>query len=315
MKIGIFGTGALGGFLGAKLAAAGEDVHFIARDNKLKAMRLSGLTVKSEAFGNVYIPKPQVTDDPEEVGACDVVFLTVKLYQTDEAIALLPPMVGAGTMLVSFQNGLTAHEPLMKAFGPEMVLGGVAYTMAYSESPGVVQQLGHWARFIVGRFEPGATARGEAIEENAPQLRAEAIKDVIVAAGLEASVSGDIRTEIWKKFAYLAPLAGMAALRRQPLGELLADPDSKKMLEDAIMEVIRVSSSRGLQLDASLKPNIMKMFGQMPPEMGTSALIDILYGNRLEVPWLSGTISRFGHEKNVPTPMHDAIATALKPWS
>lgn len=315
MKIGIFGAGALGGFLGAKLAASGEDVHFVARDNKLKAMRLNGLTVKSEALGNVYIPKPQVTDDPEEIGACDVVFFTVKLYQTDEAIALLSPMIGAGTILISFQNGLTAHEPLMKAFGPEMVLGGVAYTMAYSESPGVIQHLGHWARFIIGRFEPGATARGEAMEEAAPQLRAEAIKDVLIEAGLEAEVSDDIRVEIWKKFAYLAPLSGMAALRRQPLGDLLADPDSKKMLEDAILEVIQVSRARGLQLDAALKGHIMTMFDAMPPEMGTSALVDMIYGNRLEVPWLSGAVSRFGHEKNVPTPMHDAIATALKPWS
>lgn len=315
MKIGIFGAGAVGGFLGAKLAAAGQDVHFIARDNQMKAMRLNGLTVKSEAFGNTYIAHPQVTDDPEEVGACDVVFFTVKLYDSDEAIKLMAPLVGAGTVIVSFQNGLTAAEPLMKAFGPEMVLGGVAYTMAYIETPGIIQQIGRWGRFIIGRFAPGATARGEAMEENAPQLRAEAIKDVLIEAGLDSSVSNDIRTEIWKKFAYLAPLSGMAALLRLPLGEILADPDTRRMLEAAIMEVIHVSSAKGLKLDATLKDTIMKMFETMPPEMGTSMLTDMLQGKRLEVPWLSGTASRFGHESNVPTPMHDAIYTALKLWS
>ncbi|WP_337996179.1 2-dehydropantoate 2-reductase [Oleispirillum naphthae] len=315
MKIGIFGAGAVGGFLGAKLAAAGQDVHFIARDNQMKAMRLNGLTVKSEAFGNTYIAHPQVTDDPEEVGACDVVFFTVKLYDSDEAIKLMEPMVGAGTVIVSFQNGLTAAEPLMKAFGPEMVLGGVAYTMAYVETPGIIQQIGRWGRFIVGRFAPGATAQGEMIMDKAPQLRAETIRETLIEAGLEAAVSDDIRTEIWKKFAYLAPLSGMAALLRLPLGEILADPDTRAMLEAAIMEVIRVSTAKGLKLEAPLKDTIMQMFETMPPEMGTSMLTDMLQGKRLEVPWLSGTASRFGHEANVPTPMHDAIYTALKLWS
>ncbi len=315
MKIGIFGAGAVGGFLGAKLAATGQDVHFIARDNQMKAMRLSGLTVKSEHFGNTFIAHPQVTDNPEDVGACDVVFLTVKLYDSDDAIKLLPPMIGTGTVLVSFQNGLTAAEPLMKAFGHDMVLGGVAYTMSFTETPGIIHQIGRWGRFVVGRFAPGATAQGEALPEGAPQLRAEAIKDVIVEAGLEASVSDDIRTEIWKKFAYLAPLSGMAALLRRPLGEILADPDTKAMLEGAIMEVIRVSSAKGVKLEPTLKDTIMQMFGAMPPEMGTSMLTDMLQGKRLEVPWLSGAVSRFGHECNVPTPMHDAIYTALKLWS
>lgn len=315
MKIGIFGAGAVGGFLGAKLAAAGQDVHFIAHDNHMKAMRLSGLTVKSPFFGNTYIANPQVTDNPEEVGPCEVVFLTVKLYDSDEAIKKMAPMVGAGTVVVSFQNGLTAAEPLMAAFGDDKVLGGVAYTMGYIETPGIIQHMGRWARFVIGRFAPGRTAQGEAMVETAPQLRAEAIKDVIVEAGLEAEVSGDIRNEIWKKFAYLAPLSGMAALLRLPLGDILADPDTKAMLEQAVMEVIRVSSTKGVKLEPTLKDTVMQMFAQMPPEMGTSMLTDMLQGKRLEVPWLSGAVSRFGHQNNVPTPMHDAIYTALKLWA
>ncbi len=196
MKIGIFGAGAVGGFLGAKLAETGQDVHFIARDNQMKAMRLNGLTVKSEAFGNTYLAHPQVTDKPEEIGVCDVVFLTVKLYDSDEAIKMMKPLIGAGTVVVSFQNGLTAAEPLMKAFGSDMILGGVAYTISFIETPGIIHQVGRWRRFVIGRFAPGATAHGEAMEENAPQLRAEAIKDVILEAGLEAAVSDNIWEEI-----------------------------------------------------------------------------------------------------------------------
>ncbi len=315
MKIGIFGAGAVGGFIGAKLAAAGEDVHFVARDNQMKAMRLNGLVVRSEAFGNTFVAKPQVTDDPEEIGACDVVFLTVKLYDTEEAIRKMAPMVGAGTVVVSLQNGLLAHEPLVKAFGEERVLGGVAYTMAYIETPGIIHQIGRWGRFVFGRFVPGATARGEAMPESAPQLRAEMLKDVLIDAGLEASVSDDIRTEIWKKFAYLAPLAGTCALLRLPLGEILADADARRMLEAGIDEVIQVSSKCGVKFEPTLKPTIMKMLEAMPPEMGTSMLIDMLYGKRLEVPWLSGAVSRLGHQNHVPTPTHDAIYSALKLWA
>jgi len=315
MKIGIFGAGAVGGFLGAKLAAVGEDVHFIARDNQMKAMRLNGLTVKSANFGNTYIANPQVTDDPHEVGACDVVFLTVKLYDTDDAVRKMAPLVGAGTVVVSLQNGLTAAEPLMKAFGDDNVLGGVAYTMAYIETPGVIQQVGRWARFVVGRFAPGATAHGEAMEEGAPQLRAQAIKDIIEQAGLEAVVTDDIQVEIWKKFAYLASLSGMAALLRLPLGRILADPDTKAMLSAAVLEVVKVAKKKGVNLEPKLHDNVMDMFESMPPDIGTSMLTDMLQGKRLEVPWLSGTVSRFGHEEKVPTPMHDSIYTALKLWS
>jgi len=315
MKIGIFGAGAVGGFLGAKLASVGEDVHFIARDNQMKAMKLSGLTVKSEDFGNTLLVNPQVTDDPAEVGACDVIFVTVKLYDTDEVVKQMEPMVGAGTLIVSLQNGLTAADPFMKVYGAENVIGGVAYTMAYIETPGVIQQVGHWARFVFGRFAPGATARGEAMEESAPQLRAEALKDLIVKAGLESSVSKDIQTEIWKKFAYLASLSGMAALLRLPLGRILADPDTKAMLSAAVMEVVHVADKKGVKLEPSLHATVMGMFENMPPDLGTSMLTDMLQGKRLEVPWLSGTVSRFGHEENVPTPMHDSIYTALKLWS
>ena len=269
----------------------------------MKAMRLNGLTVKSEAFGNTYLAHPQVTDKPEEIGAYDVVFLTVKLYDSDEAIKMMKPLIGAGTVVVSFQNGLTAAEPLMKAFGSDMILGGVAYTMSFIETPGILHQIGRWGRFVIGRFAPGAPAHGEAI------------KDVIIEAGLEAVVSDNIREEVWKKFAYLASLSGMAALLRRPLGEILADPDTKAMLEATIMEVIRVSSAKGVKLEPTLKDNIIRMFTAMPPEMGTSMLYDMLQGKRLEVPWLSGTVSRFGHECNVPTPIHDAIYTALKLWA
>ncbi len=194
-----------------------------------------------------------------------------------------------------------------------MVLGGVAYTMSFTETPGIIHQIGRWGRFVVGRFAPGATAQGEALPEGAPQLRAEAIKDVIVEAGLEASVSDDIRTESGR-VRLPGALSGMAACAASA-GEILADPDTKAMLEGAIMEVIRVSSAKGVKLEPTLKDTIMQMFGAMPPEMGTSMLTDMLQGKRLEVPWLSGAVSRFGHECNVPTPMHDAIYTALKLWS
>jgi len=315
MKIGIFGAGAVGGFLGAKLAASGQDVHFIARDNHLKSMRLNGLTVKSEAYGNTFLAHPQVTDDPEEVGACDVVFLAVKLYDSEEAIKRMPPMIGAGTLIVSLQNGVTAAEPLVKAFGQDAVLGGVAYTIGHIETPGVICHVGRWARYVIGRFAPGTTAQGEMIMDKAPQMRADAIVSAIAHAGLEASVSDEIRTEIWKKFSYLAPLSGMATLLRRPLGEILADGDTHAMLEAAIVEVINVSVTQKVRLEPGLTDKIMKMFKTMPPEMGTAMLIDMLNGRRLEVPWLSGTVSRMGRQGGVATPIHDAIYAGLKLWA
>src|SRR5215510_13173521 len=125
MKIAVMGPGGVGGYFGARLAASGEEVHFIGRGAHLDAIRSRGLQVYS-ANGDVLVNPARATDDCASVGPVDLVMLTVKLWSTDEALRLAKPLVGPETAVVSFQNGVVALAAIVKAFGPERTWGGVA---------------------------------------------------------------------------------------------------------------------------------------------------------------------------------------------
>src|SRR5215469_11462581 len=125
MRIAVYGTGGVGGYFGGRLARAGAEVHFIARGAHLQAIRQHGLTVRS-VKGDFEVQAP-ATDDPAEVGSCDLVLFCVKAFDTDAAAARLGPLVGAGTAVVSLQNGVENEEKLARAFGEEHVMGGAAF--------------------------------------------------------------------------------------------------------------------------------------------------------------------------------------------
>src|SRR5205085_11692855 len=135
MRIGIMGSGGLGGYFGARLAQGGADVHFIARGRHLEAMRKDGLRI--EGPEPMHVRQVQATDKPAEAGVMDVVMLGVKLWDTEEAMAQMRPMVGPETVVISFQNGVLKDQYLRAAFDERHVMGGVGYVATTIERPGV----------------------------------------------------------------------------------------------------------------------------------------------------------------------------------
>ena len=125
MKIGIIGSGGVGGFFGAKLAKSGQDVAFIQRGAHLEAMQRNGLKVES-GLGDITLPAVRATDNPGEVGLVDVALVTVKSGQTDEAVELTKPMMGKNTAVITLQNGVENEHRLVEKLGEGNVLGGVA---------------------------------------------------------------------------------------------------------------------------------------------------------------------------------------------
>ena len=166
MRIGIMGSGGLGGYFGARLAQGGADVHFIARGQHLAAMRTQGLHI--EGPSPLHVPKVNATDDPREVGVVDVVMLGVKLWDTDQAIAQIRPMVGPHTAIISFQNGVLKDQALRAAFEPHQIMGGVGYVATTIDRPGVIRQTGPMQRLIFGEFDGSRSARGEALLASLP---------------------------------------------------------------------------------------------------------------------------------------------------
>lgn len=299
MRIAIIGTGGVGGTFGARLAKAGEDVHFVARGAHLAAIRRNGLTIRRDE-GELHLHPAQATDDVASVGPVDLVLIAVKLYDTDGVAAMLPALMGPETAVVSFQNGVTAAETLIRAVGAERVFGGVTYIMAVITEPGVIAQTGAMARLIFGEFDGGRTAR------------IDSFRDACQRAGIDAVVSGDIAADIWSKFTFLTALSGVTALTRLPIGPIREDADTRALLEAAVDEAVAVARARGVALPADLASRHMARFDGAPADVGSSMLYDLTQGKRLELAWLSGAMVDLGRESGVPTPTHAFITAALK---
>ena len=159
MRIAIMGSGGLGGYFGARLVQGGADVHFVARGRHLAAMRSKGLRIDGPE--PLHVTDLHATDQPAEIGVADVVMLCVKLWDTEQAIAQIRPMVGPDTAIISFQNGVLKDQALRAAFDARQLMGGVGYVATTIAEPGVIRQTGPMQRLLFGEFDGSRSQRGE----------------------------------------------------------------------------------------------------------------------------------------------------------
>ncbi len=302
MKIAVFGTGGVGGYYGARWAAAGEEVHFVARGAHLEAMKAAGLRVSSPN-GDLHLEPVRATDDPATIGPVDLVVVAVKLYDTESVARGCAPLLGPETSVVSFQNGVTAVETLAAAVGAERVFGGTTYIMSVIEEPGVILHTGRRARLVFGELDGRSSPRVQALLEACER------------AGVDAVVTDDIRGLIWSKFTFLVALSGMTSLMRLPVGSIRSDPETRALFRAAVDEAVAVARAKGVPVRDDMADRHMATVDDLPASVGSSMLYDLTHGKRLELPWLSGTVSRMGAELGVPTPVHDVVAAALKPYA
>jgi 2-dehydropantoate 2-reductase len=300
MRIAIVGSGGVGGYFGGRLAAAGADVTFLARGAHLEAMRARGLRIDSPK-GDLHLPRVKAESDPAAVGLADVVFFAVKLYDTEGALAMLPPLVGRGTLVVGFQNGVETIDTLTRAVGATHTAGGVSYVSAVIAEPGVIR---HTAMDHL--------IFGEADGSRSPRL--EALLDACRPAGFQATLSPDIAVDIWSKFVRISVFSGMTAVTRSPIGVIRDDPELFTMLKTAVEEAQAVAHAKGVKVAGSIDEDVAAAYKALPPQAKASMLEDLERGRRIELPWLSGAVARIGREAGVPTPIHTFIAAVLKPY-
>jgi 2-dehydropantoate 2-reductase len=301
MRIAVVGAGGVGGGFGAALAKAGADVTFIARGAHLAAMKSTGLKVESPR-GDTHLVPTQATDDPKSVGPVDVVLFCVKLWDVESAGAAIKPMVGADTAVIPLQNGVDAAERLAPILGKPAVMGGVANISATIAQPGVIRQTGTVMRMVFGELD-GATS-----------ARAEAFAAMCAKAGIDGVASPAILTDLWMKFILLASNASIMALARLPVGKLRDDPDIAPWFTTAYEEVATVGRAAGVVLPADAVEKTLNFNRNAPPQLMASMAVDLLRGNRIELPWLSGKVVELGRKLGVPTPTHAFMYAALKPY-
>jgi 2-dehydropantoate 2-reductase len=299
MRIAVMAAGAVGGYFGARLAAAGHDVQFFARGAHAEAIRRNGLKVES-ALGDVLIKDAQVSDDPAGVGPVDLVFFAVKLWDTEKAAASLRPLVSAKTRVITLQNGVDSVERLTPILGDTAVIGGSTYLVTVIAEPGVIRHTSPFARIRCGRVDgrPDSVLNGYV-----EQAR---------AAGIDITVSDHMQTDLWKKFVLLSGTSSMTAGTRHPIGPIRTDPELRAFFFKLMGEAIAVGKAAGVAFTHDFPAELEQAVEAFPPTMKASMAHDLERGNRLELDWLAGKVVALGRALGVPTPANEAVYATLK---
>jgi 2-dehydropantoate 2-reductase len=301
VRIAVVGTGGVGGYFGGKLARSGEDVGFLARGEHLRALQQRGLRVRSP-LGDFETPVV-ATDDPAVIGPCDYVLFCVKSFDTQDAAALLPPLLGPDTAVVSLQNGIDNEEAIADRIGWAHVMGGVAFIFSSIVEPGVIEHTSRVARLVVGEWE------GEESE------RALKLVEAFKRAEVEAEVSSDIRAVLWNKFAFICAQAGMTAATQLPIGDIRADPDAWSMFRAMVEEVAAVAAAEGVDLGPGAVDRHVAFAESLDPDGRSSLYHDLSHGRRMEVEALHGTVVRLASKHGIPAPASRAVYSLLRPWA
>jgi 2-dehydropantoate 2-reductase len=302
MKFAIVGSGAVGGYYGAKLARAGHDVTFIARGAHLAAIRERGLAIKSP-LGD-FVVKARAEEHAAQVPPVDVAIFTVKAYSNHDALPILKALVGEGTTALTLQNGVESVDEIAALVGASRVLGGSTYIATALREPGVIEQTGTHRRIVFGEVS-GDTSR---VSE-----RVQRISDAFTGADIIAEPVADARVAVWEKFCFLAPFAAFTGAARLPIGPLWADPFGRAQVIAAFREVEAVARAGGIALPADVVDRILPYVDAIPPDTRSSLLIDLQQGKPIEVEALLGAVVRRAAKTRTPTPVMAALYVVLKP--
>ena len=312
MKIAIVGAGAIGGYLGARLSAAGEDVTFIARNRNLEAINARGFRLILEDGSELHAPSARAVRDPADAGPQDAVLLTVKAHQVVDLLPRVRDLFGPETTVVTMINGvpwwyfhrlegawqgrgLDSVDPggvIAAHIEPERVIGSVVYPAAELLEPGLVKVI-EGNRFTLG--EPDGT-RSERVER---------LSRALMNAGFKAPVSKDIRSEIWVKLWGNLTFNPISALTHATLEQICTFAPTRELAVRLMTEAREVAQALGVQFRISLEQRIAG--AQAVGAHKTSMLQDVEAGRALELEALVGAVIELGRITGTPTPTIDAV--------
>jgi 2-dehydropantoate 2-reductase len=315
MRFLIAGAGAIGAYIGARMAQAGFDVTLFARGSHLHAMREHGVQVKTTEGG--FVARPTIASSLEEVGPVEVVFLGVKAHGLPQLAPQLKPVLGPDTTVVSTQNGipwwyfqgfggewegmrLERVDPggvISAAIESRRVVGSIVYFSTEITAPGVIQHI-EGNRISLG--EPDGTRSD----------RSRKIADALIASGLRCPVTARIRHEIWVKVLGNASLNPVSALTRATVVQMVRDPGICSMIRNIMQEVEAVSCKLGMELPVSIDQRIAG--AEKVGKHKTSMLQDLEAGRPMELEALVGAVVELGEHVGLPMPYTRTVYTCTR---
>jgi 2-dehydropantoate 2-reductase len=300
VRITMVGAGALGQLFGGLFARAGHAVSFVARGESLAAIVSHGLTV--DAPGGPFSTGPlKASASPADLGASELVVVTVKSWQVEGLAASLAPLVSKGTIVLPVQNGVEAADQLAAALGEDAVVGGVCRVLATREAADRVRYVGPAPEIEVGERAGGASER------------LERLVDVLREAGFTARVSNDIRLALWAKLLFVEPFGAVGAVTRSPADAFRAVPETRAMLEQAMREVQAVAAGRGVRIPDEAIAKSLARIDALPAGATASMHRDLVEGRPSELEGQTGAVVRLGKQSGVPRPVHDFLYASLLP--
>jgi 2-dehydropantoate 2-reductase len=306
MRFAILGSGAVGGYFGAKLAKVGQDVTFIARGAHLEAIRARGLEVKSAKLGD-FVVRAAAESDTTRIGPVDVAIVSVKAYDNATALPMLTPLIGPETVVLTLQNGVDSVDECAAIAGDTQVLGGTTYVATALEAPGLIVQTGVHRSIIFGEvFGVDETSR--------ITPRVQAIADVMATADIQVTPVADARVPIWDKFVYLAAFSGFTGAARLPIGQIWKYPHVREMFYATSREVAAIARAEGVTISANRFETLEDYMTNLPASTRSSLLIDLEQGKRIEVEALQGAAVRRAAKHGIAVPIISTLYAVLKAW-
>ncbi|HEX2228247.1 MAG TPA: 2-dehydropantoate 2-reductase [Candidatus Binatia bacterium] len=297
MRIVVMGAGAVGGYFGAKLAAAGHKVAFIARGKHLEALRRGGLRINSPG-GALHIQNALFTDDPARTDSADLILLCVKSYDTELAARALEPITREKTAILSLQNGIDNPEKIAQRFGAHRTLAGVVYVGAQVVAPGVIEH-SSGGRIILGPLGGG---RSQAAKE---------VHETIAASAIPCEISSDIKSALWRKLLWNAPFCAISCLTGASVGSILGSKSLSTLAIDCMEEVRQAAQTCKVELPSRLIDEILefsKTLGDFKPSM----LQDLQAGKPLEYEAFNGIVVRVLGAAGKDAPVNNVFYRTLK---
>jgi len=301
MRIAVMAAGAVGGYFGARMAAAGHDVAFVARGAHRDTIRRDGLKVES-AVGDLHLKEVNVTDDPKQIGPVELVLFAVKLWDTEAAGEQTRPLIGSNTRVITLQNGVDSVERLAPILGDDATIGGATYVVTKIARPGVIRQTGAIAKIRCGRLD------------GRPDAVLASYVEQMKGADIDITLSDQMLVDLWKKFVLLSGTSSITASTRQPLGVVRDDDDMRAFFYRLMQETIAVGRASGVEFPADFQTELDRSVAGFSPEMKASMANDLEAGNRLELDWLAGKVVALGRHYGISTPAQEAVYAILKPY-
>ena len=302
MRIAVVGAGGVGGYFGARLAAAGHDVGFLVRGAQLAALQTNGIRVRSPR-GDLQLDV-RASAEPAELGSHEVVLFAVKAYAIEGALPVLAPLMGDDGWVMALQNGgVTPAQRVAAAVGVDRTVGGAAYISCHLLAPGVLEHHPGPAGLEIGELSGGLSAR---VEDFATVAR---------NADIDVDVSADIRTALWQKFAFICGLAGATAASRRPIGEVRSSEAGRQLLRGLVCEAAAVGRADGAALTQDYEEKALALLHSIDGGMRSSLYEDLANGRVMELDSLHGEVVRRGDELGVPVPVTRTVFAVLEPAS